>query len=492
MAALLDQLCLNALVAQESERRCHRSLRFIVDSGASSHMFPCQSLLRGATGTVRGSVSLGKSDYKLRIGGQGKTAISALESVLWVPGLSFGLISVSRLDRSGHTTTTEAGRISIKTKIGKVVLTATLAENGLYYLDDEYLAQLWGAATCTCLRDRPVTAAAKEEHLPMETSLPGGQVLLEEGHFVENLSPEQRFQLWHKTMGHPGVTIMKTAIKNGNYTDAPFKYEDIKDLHLNFCPSCFEGKMKAASSPDESRLHQYDVFEKFGIDWKGPFRTPSVNGDVGFYLVADYGSSWVIAYPAKTKGDEVAHEVLEKYYAIVMNAGRKIKVMQCDYDSVLLGGVVEGWLAEKFIRLQSSAPYTHWQNGLIESMMGKILDKTRSIMAEARVPHKYWNYAVHTACYLSNRLPVRRKDKTPYEMRYCHKPSIDHLVPFFCPGLYHVDKALRKGALDYKARRCFCLGYDELMKDTYWVLDCCDLAHSLDSPDLPSGLPVRL
>src|SRR6185312_11592058 len=147
-----------------------------------------------------------------------------------------------------------------------------------------------------------------------------------------------------------------------------------------------------------------------------------------------------------------------------------LRVLQCDYDSVLLGGSVQDWLSTHIVRQQMSAPYVHWQNGLIESNIGKIMDKARTMMAYGRVPRKYWDYAVLIACYLSNRTPVRHSDKTPYELRFGVKPSISHLVPFWSPGVFHKSKAERQGSLDYKAVRCRMLGYDERLQNSYRVL----------------------
>ena len=460
--------CRNEVLA--SERRSHLSLRIIIDSGASSHMVPCKFLLRGVTCAVQGEVSLGKSDYKLRIVGQGSTTITALESVLWVPGLSFGLISISKLDVKGYVITTERGKVVVKNEVGEVVLSGTLEKNGLYYLDESYLDELWGSSRCSCLSQQ-VTAVTMEEDVFEEIYSPGVQadMLHEKAQITEEESSRTLEQL-HRRLGHPGERVLKKAFKNNNYLTT-HSYSDIKDAQLKFCPSCFEGKMKAFASPNASRTREFQLFEKFGIDYKGPFRVKSVHGDSGFYLIGDYASSNVFAFPCKSKGEETVYEILEQYRSIVRQARKELKIMQCDYDSVLLGGIVEGWLLENNLRLQTSAPYTHWQNGFIESMIGKVMDKCRCIMAANRTPHRFWNYAVLTSTYLCNRLPVHNSDKTPYEMRHGTKPDIDKLIPFWCPGMYHLTKAEREGALDYKARPCRMLGYDERMKDGYYIYD---------------------
>lgn len=470
LCVILDGLALNCRteVLEASERRSHRSLRFIIDSGASSHMFPCKSLFRDIACTVQGKVSLGKSEYKLRIVGQGTTAISSLDEVLWVPGLSFGLISISRFAAKGYKAVFEADKVTVFDEVGEVVLSGSM-EHSLYYVDKVYLEELWGSSVCTC-SEQQVTAVVDQD-VDEEILSPGVQSQLHEERIVANAkSSEEPLEILHKRFGHASEGVIRRALQNKNFADCEFSYEDVKDSKLKFCPSCFEGKMKAFSSPDTDRRNELQLFEKMAIDYKGKFRTPSVHGHTGFYLVSDYASRYVFAFPCKSKGEETLMPILEEYKSFAAQAERKIKILQCDFDSVLLSNKVGGWLKDNGIRLQTSAPYVHWQNGFIESSIGKVMDKARAMMASGCVPRCYWNYAVLCACYLANRLPVRKSDKTPYEIRFGSPPAISHLVPFWCPGVFHKTAAERQGSLDFKAERCRMLGYDERMKNSYFVL----------------------
>jgi hypothetical protein len=49
-------------------------------------------------------------------------------------------------------------------------------------------------------------------------------------------------------------------------------------------------------------------------------------------------------------------------------------------------------------------------------------------------------------------------------------PDLSEMVPFYCPGVYHVTKEERKGVWDPKARLCRMLGYDDRSKG-YIILD---------------------
>ncbi len=472
------------------ERKCHQSLRIILDSGASGHMLPCPSLFcKGSMRTVQGRVSLGKSEYKLPIVGQGNTPICILDEVLYVPDLSFGLISLSKFDKKGYKIQLGNGEVTVLDDDGRPVLSGTL-EGSLYYLDKSYMAMLKSGDCCQCetaclccgtgsadmdvveedveeIFSQGVIAAAAarndEESLILGGSAPGKL-----SSTVVGLEP---LELLHKRLGHLGAANIKKALKHKMYVGAKYSYDDIKDSELKFCPVCMEGRMKAFSSRKDFRTKKFGLFQKIGMDYKGKFSVTSVNGYTGFYLIADYGSNYVFAYPVKSKDEESTLNVLEKFKSAVGQAKRTIEIFQSDSEAVLLGEGVSKWLLDNEIRVQASAPRVHWQNGFIESNIGKVMDKTRTLLADGRVPNKYWVHALLCACYLINRHPFGDSDKTPYEVRFGEPPDISHFVPFYSPGVYHLTKEERRGPLDYKARRCRMLGYSDKSKNSYLVLD---------------------
>jgi hypothetical protein len=71
------------------------------------------------------------------------------------------------------------------------------------------------------------------------------------------------------------------------------------------------------------------------------------------------------------------------------------RIIHCDYDSVLLVGVVQGFITGRKLSLRVSAPYCHHQNGQIERAMQTTLDKTRTLLAASQAPLKYGLRADH-------------------------------------------------------------------------------------------------
>ena len=91
------------------------------------------------------------------------------------------------------------------------------------------------------------------------------------------------------------------------------------------------------------------------------------------------------------------------------------------------------------------------------------------MLADANLGKRYWGEAIHTACYLQNRLPTRSTGKTPYELWFNKKPDRKHLHIFGCAAYRHIEDQLRK-KLDDKAEKLIFVGYSDESK-AYRLLD---------------------
>lgn len=87
----------------------------------------------------------------------------------------------------------------------------------------------------------------------------------------------------HLKYGHLSEGRIKLAYKKQLITDSKYKYDDIKDLKLPFCPDCMRGRMKAFSK-EQTTDHPWKKFQKIAMDYKGPFKRKSLAGYNGFYL----------------------------------------------------------------------------------------------------------------------------------------------------------------------------------------------------------------
>lgn len=282
----------------------------------------------------------------------------------------------------------------------------------------------------------------------------------------------------HKKYGHLSENRIKLAIRDG-LVNFGFDYSTIKDQKLPFCIDCMRGRMKASARKNTTHT-QYGLFEKIAHDWKGPFPIKSVNGYSGYHLFSDNYSNWLWAYFDKGK-DRLFGAVIRLHKTFIDEKTRVIplvtqpnwRVFQSDYENVNISRGLRDWIKDQGIFISLSVPYRHDQNGQIERDIGNVLDRTRSIMSEYNVNPSFWDYATKHAIYLINRSPTSRADhKTPFELLTGEKPELSNLIPFYCPGVYHVSKEEdhHTGAFSYRANICHFLGYDE--ESTGCIIHC--------------------
>src|SRR5215216_614759 len=95
-----------------------------------------KDLLSNLDVSVKGVVSLGKKEVKLKIVGAGFTNLPWLGRTLLVPNLSVGLISIPTLGKVGCVTVFVGGKVYVfMGEEGSLILTGTLI-NGLYNLNE--------------------------------------------------------------------------------------------------------------------------------------------------------------------------------------------------------------------------------------------------------------------------------------------------------------------------------------------------------------------
>ncbi|GJV77015.1 putative ribonuclease H-like domain-containing protein [Tanacetum coccineum] len=73
------------------------------------------------------------------------------------------------------------------------------------------------------------------------------------------------------------------------------------------------------------------------------------------------------------------------------------------------------------------------KNGETERKDRTLIGAARTMLADSKLPTKFWAEAVSTACYVQNRvLIVKPHNKTPYELFRGFKPAIGFMKPFGC------------------------------------------------------------
>ena len=111
---------------------------------------------------------------------------------------------------------------------------------------------------------------------------------------------------------------------------------------------------------------------------------------------------------------------------------------------------------------KNAQPYEARQNALAERLWGMLLKPTRTYLAEANMPHRFWTYAIQHSCHLHNVLPTRGLPEyiSPYEKLYDKVPDLSKIKVFGCKGYWNVPDEKRKYKLDPPAMESTYLGRD--------------------------------
>ena len=166
--------------------------------------------------------------------------------------------------------------------------------------------------------------------------------------------------------------------------------------------------------------------------------------------------TWV--YPLKTK--DQAFDCFKEWQAEVENrTGRRVNSRKFQDHLKTCG-----------IRHELTIPKTPEQNGAAERLNRTLVEKTRAMLLDAKLPQSYWAEAIATANYLRNRSPTSAIDgMTPHQAWYGRKPGAEHLRVFGCAAYTHMPKD-EQGKLDSKTKLCILLGYGSVQKG-YRLID---------------------
>ncbi|GKC10510.1 putative ribonuclease H-like domain-containing protein [Tanacetum coccineum] len=94
-----------------------------------------------------------------------------------------------------------------------------------------------------------------------------------------------------------------------------------------------------------------------------------------------------------------------------------VKVIRCDNRTEFKNREMNQFIEMKGILRQFSVARTPQQNRVAERRNRTLIDATRTMLADSKLPTTFRAEAVNTACYVQNiLLVVKPHNKTPYEL----------------------------------------------------------------------------
>ncbi|GKA89220.1 putative ribonuclease H-like domain-containing protein [Tanacetum coccineum] len=196
----------------------------------------------------------------------------------------------------------------------------------------------------------------------------------------------------------------------------------------------------------------------FHMDLFGPINVKSLMKKSYCLVVTnDFGRfSWVFFLATKDETSGILKTFITK---IENQLDYKVKVIRSDNETEFKNSVMNQFCEIKGIRREFSVARTPQQNGIAERKNRTLIEATRTMLVDFKLPTTFWAEAVNTACYVLNRvLIIKPHTKTPYELIRRRTPLIDFMKHFGCPVTILNTKD-HLGKFDGKAYERFFVGY---------------------------------
>ena len=208
-------------------------------------------------------------------------------------------------------------------------------------------------------------------------------------------------------------------VKNGLIKS--FNYDPSKDI--GFCETCTRGKLQR-SKFSTSSTRSKEPLELVLSDVCGKMSAVSLGGAEYFVTFIDDHTHYVWVYPLKHK-DEVFDRFLKWKALVERSSWRRLKVFRTDNGGEYTSNKFEDYLKAEGVRHERTVPKTPEQNGVAERLNQTLVETTRSLLIDSKLPHKFWAEALATAAYIRNRCPTKAvDDMTPFEAWTNMKPTV--------------------------------------------------------------------
>ncbi|GKV37176.1 hypothetical protein SLEP1_g45235 [Rubroshorea leprosula] len=324
IAEKLDQQEEKLFVATKVEACCAMNLScnvWLIDSGCTHHMTPNESCFKSLDKSFTSKVRLGNGEL-VEVKGRGvatvdtPTSIKLIYDVLFVPEISYSLISVAQLVENKYSLHFHDKLCDVFDEFGDLLLSVKM-------LDKSFPIE-W-----------------KETQIKACVST------------VENSC------VWHKRFGHSSYQSLLLMQKKSMVSGMPLVHVD-----EHVCKVCQLGKHSQLPFPSGQAHKASMKLQLVHTDICGPMKTVSLSGNRYFLIFIDDFSIFCWVYFLKHKSE--VFDIFIKFKASVENeCGLNIKTLRSDNAAEYTSHRFQQFLQHHGIHHQLTIPYTPQQNGAL-------------------------------------------------------------------------------------------------------------------------------
>ncbi|KAI5352933.1 hypothetical protein L3X38_005825 [Prunus dulcis] len=341
-----------------------------VDSACSNHMTSQASLLVNIDTKVTSKVKMGARDL-VEATGKGTLVIDTkagpryIKEVMLVPGLDENLLSVGQMVEHGY----------------YLVFGDSMVE----IFDDRSMENLLAKVSMTGNRCFPLSLKYANS-VAMKATI------------------EESTWYWHSRFGHLNMQSLKLLQQQ----ELVYGLPEIGNAN-RICQDCAIGKSHGEAFGKEKIWRASLPLELVHLDVCGPMQTTSIGGNKYFLTFIDDCTRMCWVYFMQFKSE--VFNIFKKFKAMVeLQSGYKLKKLRSDRGGEYTSAEFLQFCEEIGLERQLTVAYSPQQNGVAERKNRTIVEMSKTMMKEKKLPYKFWGEAVNTAVYIRNRCPTKALD----------------------------------------------------------------------------------
>lgn len=355
-------------LSADTSTSSHDEVTWIVDSGATSHIcngrtFFCDLKTlekpvditlgdgHSLTATRRGTVILLTKSGPLK-------KKCKLHDVLYVPELTYSLVSVSKGTENGISFTFGNNGCVIKDTNRKLITVAKKVGN-LYHIPNvkpqDYICAAIADSECNASKEHP----------------------------------------WHRRYGHLGSQNLERLVKE----ELVHGFDYCTSKSISFCEPCLKGKQQRGRFPTQTDRKTTVPLELIHSDVCGKMSSRSLSGCEYFVTFIDDYTRYVWVYVIKRKS-EVFEKFCEWKKEVENSLGQRVRAFRRDNGGEYTSEEFKQYFKKEGIKHQYTIPKCPEQNGTAERLNRTLIEMVRSMLMDSELPKVFWAEALSTATYI--------------------------------------------------------------------------------------------
>ena len=274
----------------------------------------------------------------------------------------------------------------------------------------------------------------------------------EEAHPVADYHPSDNAMLLHTRLGHASKKTMIWCLKHGINMGVPITMDELINANI-YCKACATSHINRKPFPKRSAREAHKtILGLIHTDTAGPRPKSIKYQDRNKHLQGEF-KYWQIYVDDHTK--YMWHNFLTRKSRLPSRMRAMRRKMELDardsyqnpppgqqplrvlaYRSDNAGELTSKQAVRSLLKAmvdhERTVPGSSQQNAHAEAAIKVVQDMARTLLDSAKLPLKYWPFAISCAVYVINRLPstTNADHKSRYEMFYGKKPDLSHMKTF--------------------------------------------------------------